>query len=113
MKAFVGFGNNGNMIKGLIKRRFWWVISEEMTEDCVFIWTQTKINKIYERQEVAGANRSLYKVRESSEEKEDDIHMALSSSLDKRTKKANDIMKNMLNESIEQMYEFHHKIWNK
>ena len=27
MKAFVGFGNNCNMIKGLIKRRFWWVVS--------------------------------------------------------------------------------------
>ena len=113
MKAFVGFGNNGNMIKGLIKRRFWWTVSEEMTEDCVFVWTQIKINKIYERQEVAEVNRSIYKVRVTSEEKEDDIRMALSSSLDKRTKKANTLMKSMMNESIEQMYEFHHKIWNK
>ena len=49
-KAFVGYGNNCNMIKGLIKRRFWWTISEEYTPDCLFIWTQIKINKIYERQ---------------------------------------------------------------
>jgi hypothetical protein len=61
MKAFVGYGNNCNMIKGLIKRRFWWSISEEMTEDCVFIWTQIKVNKIYERQEVAELNQSQYK----------------------------------------------------
>ena len=27
-KAYIGFGNNCNMIKGLIKRRFWWCISE-------------------------------------------------------------------------------------
>lgn len=55
-KAFVGYGNNCNMIKGLIKRRFWWVISEENTNDCLFIWTQTKVNKIFERQESAKEN---------------------------------------------------------
>ena len=27
-KAYVGYGNNCNMIKGLLKRRFWWAISE-------------------------------------------------------------------------------------
>lgn len=48
--AYVGFGNNCNMIKGLLKRRFWWNISEEYTDDCVFIWTQIKINKIYKKQ---------------------------------------------------------------
>jgi hypothetical protein len=31
-KAFVGFGNNCNMIKGLIKRRFWWTVVDEMTD---------------------------------------------------------------------------------
>jgi hypothetical protein len=30
-KCYIGFGNNCNMIKGLIKRRFWWIISEEMS----------------------------------------------------------------------------------
>jgi hypothetical protein len=23
-KAWIGGGNNGNLIKGLLKRRFWW-----------------------------------------------------------------------------------------
>lgn len=27
VKAYIGFGNNCNMIKGLLKRRFWWTIS--------------------------------------------------------------------------------------
>lgn len=27
MKAFVGYGNNCNMIKGLLKRRFWWTVT--------------------------------------------------------------------------------------
>lgn len=50
LKAYVGFGNNCNMIKGLIKRRFWWTVSEDLTDDCLFVWTQLKINKIFERQ---------------------------------------------------------------
>ncbi len=29
LKAYVGPGNNGAMIKGLLKRRFWWTIVEE------------------------------------------------------------------------------------
>lgn len=27
-KAWIGCGNNGNLIKTLIRRRFWWVICE-------------------------------------------------------------------------------------
>jgi len=50
LKAYVGHGNNCNMIKGLLKRRFWWAITDEYTEDCLFVWTQIKVGKIYERQ---------------------------------------------------------------
>lgn len=49
-KAYIGCGNNSNMIKSLLKRRFWWTISEEFSEDCVLAWTQIKITKIFERQ---------------------------------------------------------------
>jgi hypothetical protein len=31
------------MVKGLVKRRFWWTISDERTQDCNFVWTQLKI----------------------------------------------------------------------
>jgi hypothetical protein len=55
--AYVGYGNNCNMIKGLLRRRFWWTLSEELTEDCAFAWTQIKINKIYEKQERARPNQ--------------------------------------------------------
>ena len=44
LKAYVARGNNGAMIKGLLKRRFWWTIVEERTPDCEFVWTQLKIN---------------------------------------------------------------------
>jgi len=50
LKAFLGCGNNSNMIRGLIKRRFWWNISENYTPDCLFAWTQIKIKNIYQRQ---------------------------------------------------------------
>ena len=26
-KAFIGPGNNSSLIKGLLKRRFWWVVN--------------------------------------------------------------------------------------
>ena len=50
LKAYVGPGNNGAMIKGLLKRRFWWTIVEERTEDCHFVWTQIKIDDIFNKQ---------------------------------------------------------------
>lgn len=34
LKAYVALGNNGAMVKGLIKRRFWWSLVEERTPDC-------------------------------------------------------------------------------
>ena len=34
MKAYVCLGNNGAMVRGLIKRRFWWTLVEERTSDC-------------------------------------------------------------------------------
>ena len=29
LKAYVGSGNNSAMIKGLIKRRYWWALSDD------------------------------------------------------------------------------------
>jgi hypothetical protein len=60
IKAFVGFGNNCNMIKGLIKRRFWWALSETLTEDCLFVWSQLKVNKIFQLQESASVYEPQY-----------------------------------------------------
>lgn len=50
LKAYVSYGNNCNMIKGLLRRRFWWNVVEEYSEDCLFVWSQLKLNKIYRRQ---------------------------------------------------------------
>jgi hypothetical protein len=34
LKAFVTLGNNGAMVRGLMKRRFWWTLVDERTPDC-------------------------------------------------------------------------------
>lgn len=38
------------MVRGLLKRRFWWTLTDEKTADCSFIWTQIKVNEIFARQ---------------------------------------------------------------
>lgn len=69
LKAYVGFGNNCNMIKGLVKRRFWWTVTEEMKEDCLFVWTQLKVNKIYSKQEKGTLGRSVYNLLDKDQDR--------------------------------------------
>lgn len=45
-KAYIGPGNNSLMIKSILKRRFWWSISDK-PEGCSFVWTQLKQNFIF------------------------------------------------------------------
>ena len=40
-KAFVGRGNNCLLLKGLLRKRYWWVFEEDVTK-CQFVWTQLK-----------------------------------------------------------------------
>ena len=40
-KIFIGKGNNSNLIKAIIKRRFWFEITKNM-EEANFVWTQLK-----------------------------------------------------------------------
>jgi hypothetical protein len=42
-RAWIGAGNNGMLIKELLKRRFWWQIVDERNIDINFVWTQLKI----------------------------------------------------------------------
>lgn len=47
-KVYVGRGNNSMLIKGLMKRRFWWTLVDKVScsgEDTVnFVFTQLKNN---------------------------------------------------------------------
>jgi len=50
-KLYVGPGNNGNLIKGIMKRRFWWTLTTNKNEDGInFMWTQLKINQFFKLQ---------------------------------------------------------------
>ena len=49
-KAWVGLGNNGNLIKGLLKRRFWWSVLEEKSLNVNFIWTQLRNIEFIDKQ---------------------------------------------------------------
>jgi hypothetical protein len=49
LKYFVGRGNNSNLIRSLMKKRFWF---EEVGSDkeANFVWTQIKLPHLFERQ---------------------------------------------------------------
>jgi hypothetical protein len=51
LKYFVGVGNNSNLIRSLMKKRFWF---EEVSSDreANFVWTQIKLPHLYEKQSV-------------------------------------------------------------
>jgi hypothetical protein len=50
-KAWIGAGNNGSLIKELMKRRFWWIIVEEKTMNVNFMWTQLKVQEYFHLQQ--------------------------------------------------------------
>ena len=45
----MGKGNNYLLVKSLLKRRFWWG-EEEDPKKANFVWTQLKVNYLYQLQ---------------------------------------------------------------
>lgn len=41
-KVYIGKGNNSMLLRGLMKRRFWWTVVDKPTEDVQFAWSQIK-----------------------------------------------------------------------
>ena len=48
-KAFIGKGNNSNLIRNILRRRFWWNIVDR-NEGCNFVWTQLKVPTLFKTQ---------------------------------------------------------------
>lgn len=48
-KIFVGKGNNGNLIRSIIKKRFWFELTRNK-EEAHFVWTQLKEEEVHARQ---------------------------------------------------------------
>ena len=49
-KVYVGNGNNSSLIKILMKRKFWWVLVDKITNDVNFVWTQLKVASVFANQ---------------------------------------------------------------
>ena len=60
LKFFVGFGNNSALIKGMLRRRYWWQ-STDKPEEANFIWTQLKLSDIFKGQRKNRMNFKLTK----------------------------------------------------
>lgn len=58
-KFFVGRGNNCRLIRALMKRRFWWVETDDPKE-ANFAWTQLKLNNFYQYQRVSTRRYKVY-----------------------------------------------------
>lgn len=54
VKYFVGPGNNSNLIKGIMKRRPWFQLTDKM-QDAHFVWTQIKNATVFQGQRKAEA----------------------------------------------------------
>ena len=49
IKYYVGPGNNSNLIKGIMRRRPWFAITDKI-QDANFVWTQLKEDSIFKKQ---------------------------------------------------------------
>ena len=46
LKMFIGPGNNSNLIKGIMRRRPWWTVTDKAQDAC-FVWTQIKVAQLF------------------------------------------------------------------
>jgi hypothetical protein len=49
IKYFIGPGNNSNLIKGIIKRRPWFQLTDKVQE-AQLVWTQIKVPTVFQLQ---------------------------------------------------------------
>ena len=62
-KAYIGPGNNSNLIKSILRRRYWWIITDKPS-DCNFIWTQLKHNTTFnQHQKNSLTPQHIYKLQ--------------------------------------------------
>ena len=58
-KAYIGKGNNAGLVKEIIKKRWWWVITDDKT-DCKFVWSQLKDKHFYQQYTEAIHNHFIH-----------------------------------------------------
>lgn len=90
-KFFVGFGNNSALIKGIMRRRFWWQIVDKITDDTNFIWTQLKIADVFKKQ-----SRSITKIRTGRYSLIDNLSKEGSSTAIEKSNESQDCNRNLM-----------------
>jgi hypothetical protein len=50
LKAFLGKGNNSKLIRAVLRKRWWWTVTEEYDRAVNFVWTQIKLEDYYHAQ---------------------------------------------------------------
>lgn len=59
-KVFIGRGNNSLLLKSLMKRRFWWEITDSFeTTGIHFYWSQNLIEKVEALQQRANKEQAI------------------------------------------------------
>ena len=67
VKVHVGRGNNGKLIKGLLKRRPWTVLVDKVQE-AHFVWTQLKVNTFFGMQKVGSPPLPIAKKKKEEDD---------------------------------------------
>jgi hypothetical protein len=49
LRVYVGPGNNSNLLRGILRRRPWWTITDK-AHDASFVWTQIKVGALFGQQ---------------------------------------------------------------
>lgn len=61
LKYYVGFGNNSALVKGIMRRRYWWQLVDKITDDTNFVWTQLKLSDVFKAQPKSKASPTMYR----------------------------------------------------
>lgn len=90
-KFYVGFGNNSALIKGIMRRRFWWQLVDKVTDDTNFVWTQLKIADVFKKQ-----SRSITKIRTGRYSRTDNLSKEGSSTAVEKSDESQDCNRNLM-----------------
>ena len=59
------------LVKSLIKRRYWWLIVQDRDlEEVNFVWTQLKVNQIFEKQKASDIQAQVAELRKYEDDEE-------------------------------------------
>ena len=46
-KIYIGKGNNSNLLRTIVRKRFWWQLVDKINFETNLVWTQLKMNEFF------------------------------------------------------------------